>query len=654
MAQECALKLKETCAIQAEPFSSAEVRHGPMTIVRDGFPVLALGMLDGGGDDVIADIRRILRARGAAMLIAHAGGEVCLGVAVIGWFASDAASHGAPRDALRVGALGWLMAHGSGIRVAGTTVTVVPLLLTLLAAWSAWRVGHRVGSSISGHGPDADQIADGERDWTVPVGVATFALGYAAVAAVTVSLAGTPGTAPSSARAVGWALVLGLAVGGPAIAIGSGRAAIWAAVLPGNLRATAASCRSVLRAVLLAAFVTLAVAFALDLATAVNVMSGLGLSGGEMTLFAVVSLLVVPNATIFSASYLLGPGFTVGAQTLVSPTAVVTGALPAFPLLAALPDSGPVPAWTVGLVAVPPLAAALGAALAQRRRPTVRWEEGALRGCAGRRPGGGAAGLAGLSGRRCRRARPDAAGRPPDLRPPGARDHRAGHRRSHRRTGHDVVAAADAAPDRLTDPSRVPGVRLVVLVSGSGTNLQALLDACADPAYGAEVVAVGADRDGIEGLTRAERAGVPTFVHRVGDHATREDWDAALAATLAEHAPDLVVSAGFMKLVGADVLARFPMVNTHPALCPAFPGMHGAADALEYGVTVTGATLFVVDAGVDTGPIVAQVAVPVEDADDVDSLHDRIKVAERRMLVDAVGRMAREGWSVDGRRVRIG
>ncbi len=308
---------------------------------------------------------------------------LCLGVAVIGWFASDAASHGAPRDALRVGALGWLMAHGSGIRVAGTTVTVVPLLLTLLAAWSAWRVGHRVGTSISGHGPDADQIADGERDWTVPVGVATFALGYAAVAAVTASLAGTPGTAPSSARAVGWALVLGMAVGGPAIAIGSGRAAIWAAVLPGNLRATAASCRAVLRAVLLAAFVTLAVAFVLDLATAVNVMSGLGLSSGEMTLFAVLSLLVVPNATIFSASYLLGPGFAVGAQTLVSPTVVVTGALPAFPLLAALPDSGSVPGWAVGLVAVPPLAAALGAALAQRRRPTVRWEEGALRGCAG-------------------------------------------------------------------------------------------------------------------------------------------------------------------------------------------------------------------------------------------------------------------------------
>jgi phosphoribosylglycinamide formyltransferase-1 len=197
-------------------------------------------------------------------------------------------------------------------------------------------------------------------------------------------------------------------------------------------------------------------------------------------------------------------------------------------------------------------------------------------------------------------------------------------------------------------------VRIVVLVSGSGTNLQALLDACGDPAYGAEVVAVGADRDGIEGLARAERAGVPTFVCRVGDHADRAAWDRALADEVARHRPDLVVSAGFMKLVGAGFLERFAMVNTHPALCPAFPGMHGAADALAYGVKVTGATLFVVDTGVDTGPIVAQVPVPVADDDDTASLHERIKVAERAMLVDAVGRMAREGWTLAGRRVRIG
>jgi phosphoribosylglycinamide formyltransferase-1 len=197
-------------------------------------------------------------------------------------------------------------------------------------------------------------------------------------------------------------------------------------------------------------------------------------------------------------------------------------------------------------------------------------------------------------------------------------------------------------------------VRLVVLVSGTGTNLQALLDASADAAYGAEVVAVGADRDGIEALARAERAGIPTFVRRVADYLTREEWDPALAEAVGEHDPDLVVSAGFMKLVGPVFLERFPMVNTHPALCPSFPGMHGPADALAYGVKVTGATLFLVDDGVDTGPILAQVAVPVEDDDSVESLHERIKVHERAMLVDTVGRMAREGWSIDGRRARIG
>lgn len=198
--------------------------------------------------------------------------------------------------------------------------------------------------------------------------------------------------------------------------------------------------------------------------------------------------------------------------------------------------------------------------------------------------------------------------------------------------------------------------RLVVLVSGAGTNLQALLDACGDASYGATVVAVGADRDGVEGLRRAERAGVPTFVSRVRDHDTRADWDTALTRAVAALEPDLVVLAGFMKLVGPRFLERFAgrVMNTHPALCPSFPGTSGPADALAYGVKVTGATLFVVDEGVDTGPIVAQSVVPVEDTDDVESLHERIKVAERVMLVDAVGRMAREGFTITDRKVRIG
>ncbi|MEV4533674.1 phosphoribosylglycinamide formyltransferase [Asanoa sp. NPDC049518] len=197
--------------------------------------------------------------------------------------------------------------------------------------------------------------------------------------------------------------------------------------------------------------------------------------------------------------------------------------------------------------------------------------------------------------------------------------------------------------------------RIVVLISGSGSNLAALLDACADPGYGATVVAVGADRDGIAGLDRATAAGLPTFVERVKDHPTRDAWDVALTQRVAEHKPDLVVSAGFLKLVGDHFLSAFGdrYLNTHNALLPAFPGIHGPRDALDYGVKLAGATLFFVDAGVDTGPIVAQVAVPVLPDDTEETLTERIKVAERKQLVDNVGRLVREGWTITGRKVTI-
>lgn len=215
----------------------------------------------------------------------------------------------------------------------------------------------------------------------------------------------------------------------------------------------------------------------------------------------------------------------------------------------------------------------------------------------------------------------------------------------------DGRADGSRAATKVTRVSR----RIVVLVSGAGTNLQALIDAAADPAYGGAVVAVGADRAEIEGLARAERAGIPTFVRRVADFPDRAAWDRDLADTVAAYEPDLVVLAGFMKLTGPEFLGRFPgrVVNTHPALSPSFPGMHGPRDALAHGVKVTGATLFVVDDGVDTGPIVAQSAVPVLDDDDEHALHERIKQVERRMLVDTVGRMLREGYTVTGRKVRI-
>lgn len=189
-------------------------------------------------------------------------------------------------------------------------------------------------------------------------------------------------------------------------------------------------------------------------------------------------------------------------------------------------------------------------------------------------------------------------------------------------------------------PAQVPA-RVVVLVSGSGTLLQALLDACAEPGYGVEVVAVGADREGIAGLDRATRADLPTFVVPLAAYRDRAAWDDALAGAIARHEPDLVVSAGFMKILGPSVLARFMVVNTHPALLPSFPGAHAVRDALAHGVKVTGCTLHRVDAGVDTGPIIAQRAVQVDQSDTEETLHERIKTVERALLVEELPRILR-------------
>lgn len=196
-------------------------------------------------------------------------------------------------------------------------------------------------------------------------------------------------------------------------------------------------------------------------------------------------------------------------------------------------------------------------------------------------------------------------------------------------------------------------VPVVVLISSSGTNLQALIDACQDPAYGVRIAAVGADRGGIRGLDRAREAGIPVFVCRLRDHPDRDAWDAALTAAVVRYGPELVVSAGFLKLVGARFLAHFGgrYVNTHNALLPSFPGIHGPQDALAYGVKVSGATLFVVDEGVDTGAVIAQTAVPVEEEDTVESLTERIKAVEAPQLVQWVGRLARSGFVVENRKV---
>ena len=185
-----------------------------------------------------------------------------------------------------------------------------------------------------------------------------------------------------------------------------------------------------------------------------------------------------------------------------------------------------------------------------------------------------------------------------------------------------------------------PRARVVVLLSGTGSLCAALLDAAADPGYPAQVVAVGADRDAA-GLEHARRRGLPAFVCAVEEHADRAAWDRALATAIAEHEPDLVVSAGFMKIVGPAVLDAFGgrLINTHPALLPAFPGAHAVRDALAAGASVTGATVHVVDAGVDTGPVLAQREVAVLPGDDEARLHERIKHVERELLVQTVAEL---------------
>ena len=218
-------------------------------------------------------------------------------------------------------------------------------------------------------------------------------------------------------------------------------------------------------------------------------------------------------------------------------------------------------------------------------------------------------------------------------------------------TDTNALIMAHPSASRRTDTRRV-----VVLVSGAGSNLAALLAAHDDVAYGARIVGVITDNPEAGALGMAAGAGVPTAVVSPRDFDSRPEWDAALAKTAAVFSPDLIVSAGFMRILGEGFLAQFGgrTINTHPALLPAFPGAHGVRDALAYGVAVTGCTVHVVDAGVDTGPIISQAAVAVLPEDDEAALHERIKVVERELLVDVVGRIARGGLHVEGRKVRVG
>jgi formyltetrahydrofolate-dependent phosphoribosylglycinamide formyltransferase len=181
--------------------------------------------------------------------------------------------------------------------------------------------------------------------------------------------------------------------------------------------------------------------------------------------------------------------------------------------------------------------------------------------------------------------------------------------------------------------------RLVVLASGSGTTLQAILD---DPELAAQVVAAGTDVPGCPAMARAEAAGLPTFGVALGDHPDRATWNDELSAAIAKHDPDLVVPAGFMRILAPSVVSRFRIVNTHPALLPEFPGAHAVRDALAAGVATTGVTVHWVDEGVDTGPVIAQVRVPVQPGDDEESLRARVQAAEKPLYVATLRQLCQE------------
>jgi len=194
--------------------------------------------------------------------------------------------------------------------------------------------------------------------------------------------------------------------------------------------------------------------------------------------------------------------------------------------------------------------------------------------------------------------------------------------------------------------------RVVVLVSGSGTLLQSLLD-CDSPSF--DVVAVGSDRAGVEGLARAQAREIANFTVEVDNFDDRRRWNQALRDAVQKYDPDWVLSAGFMRILGKEFIDAFPnrVINTHPALLPAFPGAHAVRDALAYGAKVTGATMHLIDEGTDTGPVLSQRAIEVKDGDTEDSLHERIKVAEREMVVEVMQQLAEHGCTVEGRKVSI-
>ena len=308
----------------------------------------------------------------AAGLAASLGAlAVCMALGLAAWFASDAGSHGDTRDAIRVGADAWLLAHGAGLELPGATVTAVPLGITALCLFATVRAARWAVRSSA-----AEDVAG-----TVLAGVVMVGL-YALVALLTALLAGTPEARPGLGRALSGGLAVGLLGGGGGLLLASSSTRALLGRLPAGLRAVASGAAAALLLMLAAGATLTVVALLLDLGDAANVLSRLHPDAAGAALYTVVVAAAAPNAAVLGGAYLLGPGFAVGTGTLVSPTTVVLGPLPAFPLLAALPEPGTTPAWTGALLGVPVVVGLLTGVLVGRRHPTRGYEVGAVRGLA--------------------------------------------------------------------------------------------------------------------------------------------------------------------------------------------------------------------------------------------------------------------------------
>jgi hypothetical protein len=313
---------------------------------------------------------------GAAMAGAGAalvGLVVCMSAALTGWFLADAGAHGDTTDALRVGADAWLLGHGSHLVLAGTPLGVTPLAITMMLVLTAFRGGRWAGQR-SGSAAGAD---DGRAFAT---GVATFTCAYVVVAVVTCVLASRSGAAPGLGRAVLGALLVAAAGGGLGLAAGTGRLAALVDRTPRWLVDVVAGALAGTLWLVAAGAALVGVSLLLSFNEAATVLSELHLGVGDALSYTVVTVLFAPNAVLLGTAYLVGPGFAFGTGTTISPTAVSLGVVPAYPVLAALPGEGPTPGWLVLLLAVPALAAALGAAATLRRHEPIAHDLAAMRG----------------------------------------------------------------------------------------------------------------------------------------------------------------------------------------------------------------------------------------------------------------------------------